>query len=193
MTIGIDEPYPNPEDNSPSVLEFYQADIKKGCDTNNYKLLARVITDMLSVCDMDDVALIFQRVVGVDTGEFLHDILVHAQPYMVNADKPGSEYETYTVMVVSTAHITQQDNERLPLHLDPEPGRIASLVGDDTRYGYLVYCGAEDFDAAMDDARDAGFSDALINLLTIAHKRGCRYLNLDRDGEVYDDLPTFEW
>ena len=40
---------------------------------------------------------------------------------------------------------------------------------------------------------DAGFSDALYNLLSLARKNGCKYLQLDCDGVEYDDLPTFKW
>lgn len=45
-----------------------------------------------------------------------------------------------------------------------------------------------------DAAKQAGFSDAFIDLIYHAARHDCAYINLDRDGEEYpDELPEFDW
>lgn len=88
---------------------------------------------------------------------------------------------------VSTAHITERDNELLA-----KDGISISVYPYE--YGWLVYSGdgqasKADFERALKE----GFSQALINLICIAHEKGCKFLNLDCDGMLYDDLPTFDW
>jgi len=88
---------------------------------------------------------------------------------------------------VSTAHITEKDNELLRKE-------DLALSVYDYEYGYFLYSG----DGATSEAdfarmEDAGFSKELLNLVRIAHEKGCKFLCLDCDGPVYNDIPQFDW
>ena len=97
--------------------------------------------------------------------------------------------EICNMMILSTAHIAEEDNDLLcsresrwdgekPLHITHAPAE----------YGYFVWTGTH-----ANLVRESGFSSAFLAVLEYARDRGCRYLYLDRDGESVDDLPTFNW
>jgi hypothetical protein len=89
----------------------------------------------------------------------------------------------------STAHISVEDNELLKRPTDRD---IFAVYTYD--YGYFIYTGAGEYtDDEFTAAKNAGYSDALINLIKLAAKNDCKFLNLDADGFVYDDLPPFDW
>jgi hypothetical protein len=103
------------------------------------------------------------------------------------------------VLEACTSHITQEDNKLLGQE-DLADLVVYNIKGGKTQYGYLIYTGLEEGTSVQEEQsftqaslKAAGFSDALYNLLSLARKNGCKFLQLDCDGVEYDDLPTFNW
>jgi hypothetical protein len=90
------------------------------------------------------------------------------------------DLETYTMVVVSTAHITASEADALDLgdadHLTVIPW---------SEYGWLIWCAK--------DADLEGTSDALLRCLEWAQSKGFEYLRLDSDGPEIPDLPKYQW
>jgi hypothetical protein len=104
------------------------------------------------------------------------------------------------VLEASTSHITAQD-DRLLKQEDMSALAVYDVKGGETQFGYLIYTGLEDGTSIQEELlsftqaslKAAGFSDALYNLLSLAKRNGCKFLQLDCDGVEYDDLPKFDW
>lgn len=93
----------------------------------------------------------------------------------------------------STAHITKEDAALLDVAASC-PG-VPPVVVYKYPEGYFVHvpAGAEDFKDAVLTADGTGFSQNLIDLMGCARQNKCKYVQLDRDGETYPDIPTYEW
>ena len=93
-----------------------------------------------------------------------------------------------TVFEASTAHITSKDDGLLK-----EDGNRGGLVVYRYEFGCFVFVdgvpGARERKALL----SCGFSEAFCGLLEVAGMNGCKFLQLDCDGEVYSDLPVFDW
>lgn len=90
-----------------------------------------------------------------------------------------------TVCDVGTGHVLQADMEAL-VNRDPAAcGVIAYLYEE----GAFIYLNKE-FLVGL-DASD--YSQAFKDLYRWALSLGCKWLQLDRDGPEYDDIPSFEW
>ena len=102
---------------------------------------------------------------------------------------------------VSTSHVSPNDmrliGETAKAHRDQgifaEPP--TTLIVYDYEEGCFVFAAIEedakeDFYTAL---KCQGLSDEFLNLLKLARESGCKYLQLDRDGETYESLPTFKW
>ena len=100
------------------------------------------------------------------------------------------------VLLISTSNITRRDNEIL---------RDRMSANDDHRvmeyeYGYIVSAWThyneqepgeiEAFEVYM---TKLGFSDHYLKLLRHAAKQDCRWMNIDRDEDVLDGFPEFDW
>lgn len=103
------------------------------------------------------------------------------------------------VLEASTGHITKEDDKLLRRDGQDDLA-VYDVKGGKIRYGYLIYTGLDEGSIREEDSsftkaslKAAGFSDALFNLLSLAKKAGCKFLQLDCDGVEYDDLPTFNW
>jgi len=103
------------------------------------------------------------------------------------------------VLEACTSHITEQDN-RLLKREDLADLAVYDIKGGKVQFGFLIYTGLEEGTSVQEEQsftqeslKAAGFSDALYNLLSLARKAGCKFLQLDCDGVEYDDLPTFDW
>jgi hypothetical protein len=94
---------------------------------------------------------------------------------------------------VSTAHISQQDAKLLDEASDC-PGAPPVVV---YKYpeGYFLYVpeATEDFKDIILIAHRAGFSKNVLDLMANARQNKCKYVHIDRDSEVYPDIPTYEW
>lgn len=102
------------------------------------------------------------------------------------------EREIQKMLVVSTAHISKDDNFILSTFGDA--GGPTCLVVDQYPYGYIVWVGSyssdEDYPVQI---VNEGMSKEFIALMELAEQLDCEYLKVDADGPIYDDLPTFEW
>ena len=98
-----------------------------------------------------------------------------------------TEIRTYKVMECSTAHITKHDGKLLD-------ARDCTMAVQNTDYGWFVYCSGVRSNRELRDALEYfGFSRAFINLMVAARNQGCKFLDLDCDGWVYDKFPKFDW
>ena len=97
-------------------------------------------------------------------------------------------FEINRELTLSTGHIPATDDRLLA-----EAAKLSGVqrirfwwltVPD---YGYRIYV-----DSA-DDIRSCGCSAALCNLVKLARKHECKWLVLDPDGQLRDDLTVFEW
>ncbi len=97
-------------------------------------------------------------------------------------------------IVASNHHITREDDDVLL--------RIAGMVGTPVMvaasgYGYLIslmpHCDDEQVASFKEHFTDAGLSSAFLQLWDVVRTNGFGLLQLDRDGDVIDGLPTFDW
>lgn len=99
---------------------------------------------------------------------------------------------------ISTVHITKSDADLLEADAAGIIAYDKSSYKDgelDDRYGWFIHVPDQTIDVedCQYSCREAGMSEAFVNLVGYAHKQGCYWICLDRDGDDIDDLPTFEW
>lgn len=115
---------------------------------------------------------------------------------MTSATDEGFKPVIERSMCCSTAHITKHDRDLLEKKFCP-------VSVDSYEYGCYVHTG---WYTGMDEREEAslpadreraltefGFSAEFIWLMALAYAADCKYLVLDCDGPVYDQLPKFEW
>jgi hypothetical protein len=104
----------------------------------------------------------------------------------------------HKILEASTAHITKEDDALLRLN-GQDAVAVYEVNGGGTCYGYLVYTGLDDDleeflgTTKPNNLEKAGFSQAFCNLMELARKANCKFLQLDCDGVEYDDLLKFDW
>lgn len=104
-----------------------------------------------------------------------------------------NDYEIQEVLVVSTKHITEKDNNLLKIDTISNE---CDLIIDSFPYGYYIYIpdnSIENTDKFIDSVGTDKYSKSFKNLLRIAKEKGFDYIKLDADGKVYDHLETFKW
>lgn len=94
---------------------------------------------------------------------------------------------------VSTAHLEQSDAElldRIALQQMGYPGIVANY-----EEGFFVTVPLDPAYFLDDDQRigELGFSQAYRRLLRDARGQGIRALWIDRDSDLFDDYPVFDW
>ena len=105
------------------------------------------------------------------------------------------------VFDVSTTHISPNDMRLIETtaRAHREEGIFAkpptTLIVYDYEEGCFVFAAIEDDEAEnfYTTLEGHGLSHEFIALLRLAKQFGCKFLQLDRDGEIYDNLPTFNW
>jgi hypothetical protein len=92
--------------------------------------------------------------------------------------------EIEKVLVVSTVHITEQDNHLLQISADE------TIIVYDCEYFYLIYL-AENILESIGEV----FSPAFKKLIEFAktHEEGFTHLKLDRDGNTLEGFEEFDW
>ena len=90
------------------------------------------------------------------------------------------------VLTVSTCHMSQQDSHVLRNHIN----EICPLVSYKYEEGDFIIL--NDIEEKLPEIKKH-FSSSFVGLILLAQKHDCQILRLDRDGPVYDDLPTFVW
>ena len=99
----------------------------------------------------------------------------------------------YNYFDASTGHITDRDSEVL-CQLAANPSSLGTTISEYDRGWFIAV--PEESDGRPDFynlCRDAGLSEAFINLVAHVRDVECQVLRLDTDGDVLDDLPTFDW
>jgi hypothetical protein len=96
--------------------------------------------------------------------------------------KNKKHLEIQKYLVVSTVHITEEEDEYL--HDDV----YSQLSVYTTDYGHSIFVPHENLKEF-----EGMVGKNVLSLLKIAKKNGCCYLKLDRDGFIYEDLPQFDW
>jgi hypothetical protein len=115
---------------------------------------------------------------------------------MSEESKSNKPYEFARVLVLSTGHIREEDDDLLSAGASPVVsyakmipgvgvvGAWVSITQSDSSIGFV---------GLMDCAMQAGYSKEFVNLLWLARKLDCQWLMLDCDGPKRDDLPWFDW
>lgn len=106
-------------------------------------------------------------------------------PTKYTKDSPYTE----KVLVMSTAHITEETDRQLAV----AAVEGSALIVRDADPGWVIYCDEAKDKRLLADVRSEGFDPQLIELWRYAHSIGCSYLRLDPDAPVHEGFPTYEW
>lgn len=96
--------------------------------------------------------------------------------------------EIYTTLICSLSHITLDDYT-----LISEAADSRKLIADNLPYGLRLFLLPGELELFNEQARDLGLSPWALALCARAAALGCRWLELDRDGQSIQDLPLFNW
>lgn len=97
-------------------------------------------------------------------------------------DYTGDEPAIVQMLLMSTAHIRPEDNERL---LQAAENPIDGICVDAADGGYYI--------SILDSGMSPAIGPTLINIICCASQLNCTHVRLDRDGPIYSQLPTFDW
>ena len=95
-----------------------------------------------------------------------------------------SKLPIYKYLDISTAHISEKINDILSKNIN---NGLYPLIILDTEHGYFI-----NVPYNLDEL-EREFPGDLISCLGLAQKHGCRWLMLDCDAEVVDELEQFYW
>jgi len=97
--------------------------------------------------------------------------------------------EIFKVLSLSTGHVPEDDLQWLI------SGLVEEVIAYPYEYGVWIYVPSdtETFKETIDSINHSNFSQALINCMKHAYSNDCRYIQLDRDGDVNSDLESFDW
>lgn len=87
------------------------------------------------------------------------------------------------VLTLSTAHLTKATGDLM----SDEPERLAMTIWN-AEYGWFLYAGAAN---PLPDRYV--IPDDLAACMALATREGCTWLRLDRDGDLVEELPEYEW
>ena len=98
----------------------------------------------------------------------------------------------------STFHITQRDS--VLIHATDQAYKEGTTLCTDLivmnyEEGCFIFAAWDDneVEEMYTTLKGQGFSNELIELLKLAKYHNCKFLQLDRDGVVYEELPVFDW
>ncbi|EBK5293136.1 hypothetical protein DOP04_20460 [Salmonella enterica] len=100
--------------------------------------------------------------------------------------------EVYKTAVISTAHVTAADSERLPIAcFDPLTDRGLNWVHG-TQYGWIVRAGMRGSDW-KEELSEYGISkETILNIQTILDA-GYDSVHFDSDAGLVDGIPAWDW
>lgn len=112
--------------------------------------------------------------------------------------RPLVSWETSKVMVVSTSHMTDEDQKLLTGWVAVQDWSKADTYQEGGPrlflmphpYGWMFWA-CEELDG--EGAVHAGLSEHVATIMLIACREGNDYVLFDRDGPVVDGWETFEW
>jgi hypothetical protein len=93
------------------------------------------------------------------------------------------EFETMSVPVLSTTHITESDDSSI---------QNQKLFNYKNEYGYIIYLG-EGEEIKEYNERFIELSVAFRILVLVMRDKGYCWIRLDRDGPMRTELQTFDW
>lgn len=103
--------------------------------------------------------------------------------------EPISKYEVEKILVLSTGHLSLNEFNEMQIN-DEMPFRVIKH-----EYGAIVIM--YDFNETLEFEDAKGFMlgrfPKLWRVLMFAKGMGCRYVNFDQDGNLYPNLPSYEW
>ena len=85
-------------------------------------------------------------------------------------------------LVISTGHITEKDI----YILDHKNEYSSTVIQHPNGYGTIIHIHS-------DIKISSNFSKEFKNIIKIALNLNCQWINFDCDGEIYEELPLFEW
>lgn len=100
----------------------------------------------------------------------------------------------FKVADVSTLHISGEDAVILKKHAGAGHEEHPQVILE-YEYGFMVstWHSEEDLPNFKDKLTKLGHTPEYVSLVLRCNIGGYKWLNLDCDGEDYDDLPVFEW
>ena len=106
-------------------------------------------------------------------------------------NKPSIKYpHITTVLDISTGHISPNDG----VLLDNSKKDINSpIIVYDYPEGYCVYVPQIAVEEELEGFMTYGMSEEFCKIIQKASERGCKYVQFDADGIVYEDLKQFNW
>ena len=96
--------------------------------------------------------------------------------------------EIAKMLVLSTAHIKEETS--LLLEREPNENRLGLSVYEKAEFGFWIYVPENLQEHFLDKEH---LPADLWQCLELAHKNDCRWLCLDCDGPVEEELETYEW
>jgi hypothetical protein len=111
-----------------------------------------------------------------------------------------------TMMCLSTGHVAKETAEALDRWVGYQGAEEYALADLDVpewthslilyphgEYGWLICIGGDAVDHMRSDGAFDDMPKDLVDCLTHAHTSGCSWLLLDRDADLTDELPSFDW
>jgi hypothetical protein len=97
--------------------------------------------------------------------------------------------EIQKTLVISTGHITKEDDRLLHVHCNTPNGNLPLIVDEDI-HGWKVH--TDILETNLEDMRGQ-FSIDFLNCLMLAYLNDCQWINFDGDGPIYETLQIHEW
>ena len=97
--------------------------------------------------------------------------------------------EIQKTLVLSTAHVTEKDNN----FLSNNNIAFSSVYVNDYGYSIFINPHIEVLKLEIEELKNLGLSNNFCDLMQLAHDKKCEYLKLDCDGNIYQELPSFDW
>lgn len=100
--------------------------------------------------------------------------------------------ESYKTAVISTAHLTGEDSERMPVvSFNPITDRGLNWVHG-SKYGWIVRAGLRG-NGWKEELRAYNISEGMITNIQTVLDAGFDSVHFDRDAELVDGLTSWEW
>lgn len=108
--------------------------------------------------------------------------------------EPELGYEVDRTLVLSTQHMTEEDNAFLELAEETEHEEAPSVVATYNN-GFIVMADKEWLEGAKEGAHVVGFglSLAFVKAIDFAVRRGYNFVRFDSDGPAIKELEVHEW
>ena len=97
----------------------------------------------------------------------------------------------------STGHVTKSDMELLDVHgmdnaTDTMP-MMSAVYPEGAWVGTMHTLEEDELKAEENNLRKLEFSEAFLKVLAFARGKDCKYVCLDCDAKIYDELKVFDW